>query len=48
MNEQRDYRLMELRIAEQVEGEEKNYRVLGGIVYGYYASNRFGELQLHR
>ena len=29
MNEQRDYRLMELRIAEQVDGEEKNYRVEG-------------------
>lgn len=29
MNEQRDYRLMELRIAEQVEGEEKNYIVEG-------------------
>lgn len=29
MNEQRDYRLMELRIADQVEGEEKNYIVEG-------------------
>lgn len=29
MNEQRDYRLMELRIADQVEGEEKNYMVEG-------------------
>ena len=29
MNEQRDYRPMEMRIAEQVEGEEKNYRVEG-------------------